>query len=219
MPKPSRQSSVRPSTVPVVARFYPLQPYFAGLGNRWNHRNLHVDPCGDAAVAAGFRSRQALPHRRRRRLLRRGGPQDKWGMFSFALYERLKGRKHRNLKRWRPFRPGAGGWACGVKESNRPPGPCDREYVTGNYFSTLGVGAFGDACSRPMTTSPRLPGRRAQPPRLADNLCQRSIGRRLHLYARGSSLFCDWSCAPRIFRRNAAKRPSRYLAPPATGTP
>jgi len=142
MPKPSRQSSVRPSTVPVVAPFLPLQPYLRWPWNRWNHRNLHVDPCGDAAVAAGFRSRQALPHRRRRRLLRRGGAQDKWGMVFVCFVRAAEGRNTGILKRWRPFRPGAGGWACGVKESNRPPGPCDRSTSPGIIFSTAWSGCL-----------------------------------------------------------------------------
>ena len=36
------------------------------------------------------------------------GPQTRWGMFSYPLYERLESRKHRNLKKWPPFKLAAG---------------------------------------------------------------------------------------------------------------
>jgi predicted permease len=71
-----------------------------------------------------------------------GGPQDVWGMFSFPLYERLEvqtpqfeevaafqaGRRMLSVRRQ------------GVESAARP---LRSEYVTGNYFHTLGVGAFG----------------------------------------------------------------------------
>jgi predicted permease len=71
-----------------------------------------------------------------------GGPQDIWGMFSYPLYERLKtetpqfeevaafqaGRRMLSVRRQ------------GVESAARP---LRSEYVTGNYFHTLGVGAFG----------------------------------------------------------------------------
>src|SRR5215471_17171622 len=70
-----------------------------------------------------------------------GGPQDDWGLFSFPLYERLKtntpefeeltafeaGRRQMSVRR------------AGVETISRP---LISEYVTGNYFSTLGVGAL-----------------------------------------------------------------------------
>src|ERR1700687_1617194 len=71
-----------------------------------------------------------------------GGPQDKWGMFSFALYERLKAETHE-------FEEVAAFQAARRRMSVRRQGvdsvakPLRSEYVTGSYFSTLGVGAFG----------------------------------------------------------------------------
>src|SRR5881628_528482 len=71
-----------------------------------------------------------------------GGPQDRWGMFSFPLYERLKAETPE-------FEQVAAFQAGGARVSVRREGvdtaarPLRSEFVTGNYFSTLGVGAFG----------------------------------------------------------------------------
>jgi predicted permease len=71
-----------------------------------------------------------------------GGPQNRWGMFSFPLYERLKAETPE-------FEEVAAFQAGGARLSVRREGvdaaarPLRSEYVTGNYFSTLGVGAFG----------------------------------------------------------------------------
>ncbi|MBV9501636.1 MAG: ABC transporter permease [Acidobacteriaceae bacterium] len=70
-----------------------------------------------------------------------GGPQDRWGMFSFPLYERLKAEAPE-------FEELAAFQAGGARVSVRREGidiaakPLRSEYVTGNYFSTLGVRAF-----------------------------------------------------------------------------
>jgi predicted permease len=71
-----------------------------------------------------------------------GGPQDRWGMFSFPLYERLKAESPE-------FEEVAAFQAGGTRLSVRRQGidaaarPLRSEFVTGNYFTTLGVGAFG----------------------------------------------------------------------------
>src|SRR5215472_2152986 len=71
-----------------------------------------------------------------------GGPQDRWGMFSYPLYERLKTEAPE-------FEPVAAFQAGGSRLSVRREGaetaarPLRSEYVTGNYFSTLGVNAYG----------------------------------------------------------------------------
>ena len=71
-----------------------------------------------------------------------GGPQDRWGMFSFPLYERLKAASPE-------FEEVAAFQAGGARVSVRRQGidtaarPLRSEYVTGNYFSTLGISAFG----------------------------------------------------------------------------
>ncbi len=71
-----------------------------------------------------------------------GGPQDVWGMFSFALYEQLK-TETPEFEDVVAFQAGRGRPSVrreGVESAARP---LRSEYVTGNYFSTLGVGAFG----------------------------------------------------------------------------
>jgi predicted permease len=71
-----------------------------------------------------------------------GGPQDRWGMFSFPLYERLRAETPE-------FDELAAFQAAGPRMSVRREGvdaaarPLRTEYVTGNYFTTLGVGALG----------------------------------------------------------------------------
>src|SRR5947209_3107812 len=67
-----------------------------------------------------------------------GGPQDRWGMFSFPLYERLKAQAP-EFDEIAAFQ--AGGSRFGVRRegSSAPAKPLSAEYVTGNFFSTLGV--------------------------------------------------------------------------------
>jgi predicted permease len=71
-----------------------------------------------------------------------GGPQDRWGMFSFPLYERLKAETP-EFEEVAAFQ--AGGAKLGVRREGVKAAavPVRSEYVTGNYFSTLGVVAFG----------------------------------------------------------------------------
>jgi predicted permease len=70
-----------------------------------------------------------------------GGPQDRWGMYSFPLYERLKTQAP-EFEEIAAFQ--AGGNRLGVRRegSGLAAKPLRSEYVTGNYFSTLGVKAF-----------------------------------------------------------------------------
>jgi predicted permease len=70
-----------------------------------------------------------------------GGPQDRWGFYSFPLYQRLKAAAP-EFEELAAFQ--AGNWIQAVRrESESAPRPLRAEYVTGNYFSMLGVGAFG----------------------------------------------------------------------------
>jgi len=70
------------------------------------------------------------------------GPQDRWGMFSFPLYERLKAETP-EFEEVAAFQ--AGGNRLGVRRERAGVAakPLRTEYVTGNYFATLGVRAFG----------------------------------------------------------------------------
>lgn len=70
-----------------------------------------------------------------------GGPQDRWGMVSFPLFERLQAALP-EFEALTAFQ--AGGARLSVRRQNvdEAPRPLRSEYVTGNYFSTLGVNAF-----------------------------------------------------------------------------
>jgi predicted permease len=70
-----------------------------------------------------------------------GGPQDRWGLFSFSLYERLKAEAP-EFEEVTAFQAG------GARVSGRREGvdvaarPLRSEYVTGSYFTTLGIRPF-----------------------------------------------------------------------------
>src|SRR3989440_2287360 len=86
-----------------------------------------------------------------------GGPQDRWGMFSFPLYERLKAEMP-EFEEVTAFQ--AGRWRLSVRSQGVESAarPLRAEYVTGSYFSTLGVRPFG---GRVFTTGDAKP---AAPP-------------------------------------------------------
>ena len=71
-----------------------------------------------------------------------GGPQDRWGLFSFPLYERLTSEAPE-------FESVAAFQAAGPRLSVRrerteaAARTIRSEFVTGNYFTTLGIGALG----------------------------------------------------------------------------
>jgi predicted permease len=82
-----------------------------------------------------------------------GGPQDNWGMFSFNLYERMKAETP-EFEEVTAFQAGRGRLGVrreGVETAGRP---LRSEYVTGNYFSTLGVRAFGGRVFTPEDDKP-----------------------------------------------------------------
>jgi predicted permease len=85
-----------------------------------------------------------------------GGPQDRWGMFSFPLYERLKAETP-EFGEVAAFQ--AGRWQLSVRRQGVESAarPLRSEYVTGNYFSTLGVGALGGRVFTPDDDKPAAP--------------------------------------------------------------
>jgi predicted permease len=85
-----------------------------------------------------------------------GGPQDRWGMFSFPLYERLKAQTP-EFEEVAAFQ--AGGHRLSVRRegSGLAAKSLRSEYVTGNYFSTLGVKAFGGRLLSPNDDKPSAP--------------------------------------------------------------
>ena len=71
-----------------------------------------------------------------------GGPQEQWGMFSFPLYERLKAAAP-EFEDVTAFQAGRGRLNVRREGVAAPAIPLQSEYVTGSYFSTLGVKAYG----------------------------------------------------------------------------
>jgi predicted permease len=85
-----------------------------------------------------------------------GGPQDKWGMFSFALFERLKSQAP-EFEEVTAFQ--AGRWRSGVRREGKETvaRSLRTEYADGHYFSTLGVSAFGGRVFGPDDDKPSSP--------------------------------------------------------------
>src|SRR6267142_1278587 len=85
-----------------------------------------------------------------------GGPQDRWGMFSLPLYERLKAETP-EFEEVAAFQ--AGRWRLSVRRQGVESAarPLRSEYVTGTYFSTLGVRAFGGRVFSPDDDTPAAP--------------------------------------------------------------
>jgi len=77
-----------------------------------------------------------------------GGPQDRWGMFSYPLYERLK-TEAPEFEQVAAFQAGGSRLSVRREGMELSARPLRSEYVTGNYFSTLGVGAFGGRVLNP----------------------------------------------------------------------
>ena len=84
-----------------------------------------------------------------------GGPQDRWGFYSFPLYERLKAATP-EFEQVAAFQ--AGRWPQSVRrEGDAAAKPLRSEYVTGSYFSMLGVGAFAGRMFAPDDDRPGAP--------------------------------------------------------------
>jgi predicted permease len=71
-----------------------------------------------------------------------GGPQDRWGLFPYRLYERLKAAAP-EFEEVAAFQAGTPRMSVRRERVESAARPLRSEYVSGNYFSTLGVGAFG----------------------------------------------------------------------------
>jgi len=85
-----------------------------------------------------------------------GGTQERWGMFSFPLFERLKADLP-EFEEVTAFQAGGGRLSVRRQDVNTTPMPLRSEYVTGNYFSTLGVGAFGGRVLTAADDTPAAP--------------------------------------------------------------
>jgi predicted permease len=82
-----------------------------------------------------------------------GGPQGRWGMYSFPFYQLLKSQTP-EFEQLAAFQAGLRRMSVrrqGVEQAARP---LRSEYVTGNYFTTLGVGSFGGRVFTPEDDTP-----------------------------------------------------------------
>jgi predicted permease len=82
-----------------------------------------------------------------------GGPQDEWGMYSFALFERLK-KETPEFEEVAAFQAGRGMLGVRRQGAESIARPLRSEYVSGNYFSVLGVRAFGGRVFTPEDDTP-----------------------------------------------------------------
>jgi predicted permease len=82
-----------------------------------------------------------------------GSPQDNWGMFSYPFYQRLK-ESTPEFAELAAFQAGAAELSARRGESDRVAKPLRGEYVSGNYFSTFGVGAFSGRTILPSDDEP-----------------------------------------------------------------
>jgi predicted permease len=70
-----------------------------------------------------------------------GSPQDNWGMFAYPFYQRLK-KVTPEFSELAAFQAGTNTYAVRRGESDRSAKALRGEMVSGNYFSTFGIGAF-----------------------------------------------------------------------------
>ena len=142
-----------------------------------------------------------------------GGPQDRWGMFSFPLFERLKASMP-EFEEVAAFQAGSARFSVRRQGTDEAARPLKAQYVTGNYFSTLGVGAFG---GRVFTAQDDRPGRcsggGAQSPRLAGHLRRRPIGRRLNLHLDGHPFTVVGVAPPGFFGETLQSDPPQIWVP------
>ena len=85
-----------------------------------------------------------------------GGPQDRWGIFSFPLYQRLK-TETPEFDQVTAFQAGRERLSVRREGVDSAARPLLSEYVDGNYFSTLGIGAFGGRVITPDDDKPAAP--------------------------------------------------------------
>ena len=81
-----------------------------------------------------------------------GGTQDRWGFYSFPLYQRLKAETP-EFEEVAAFQAGRGLQSV-RRQSESIASPLLSEYVTGNYFSMLGVRAFSGRVLTPDDDTP-----------------------------------------------------------------
>ncbi len=82
-----------------------------------------------------------------------GSPQDKWGMFSYPFYLRMK-ENAPEFAELAAFQAGGSEFSVRRGAQERVSKPLRGEYVSGNYFSTFGIGAFAGRTIAPTDDQP-----------------------------------------------------------------
>jgi hypothetical protein len=82
-----------------------------------------------------------------------GGPQDRWGLFSFPLYEQLKAQAP-EFEDTTAFQAGGAQVSVRREGTDEAARPLRSEYVSGSYFSVLGIGPFGGRLFGPSDDTP-----------------------------------------------------------------
>lgn len=82
-----------------------------------------------------------------------GGPQDRWGMFSYDLFQRLQASAP-EFEQVTAFQAGGRRLSVRREGAEEAARPLRSEFVTGNYFSTLGVSPFGGRLFGPADDTP-----------------------------------------------------------------
>jgi predicted permease len=82
-----------------------------------------------------------------------GGPQDEWSMFPYSLYLRFKDAAP-EFEQMTAFQAGAWRYSVRREKTERQARPVFGEFVTGNYFSTLGIKAFAGRTITPADDQP-----------------------------------------------------------------
>ena len=82
-----------------------------------------------------------------------GGPQDNWGMYTYSLYQRMKSAAP-EFEQMAAFEAMAAQFSVRRGENDRQAKPLRGEFVSGNYFSTFGVGAFAGRAISPSDDQP-----------------------------------------------------------------
>jgi predicted permease len=85
-----------------------------------------------------------------------GSTQENWGMYSYPFYQVMQ-KNAPEFAQLAAFQ--AGRWPVSVRrgEADRVAKPLTEEYVTGNYFSTFGLGAFAGRALTPADDQPSSP--------------------------------------------------------------
>ena len=85
-----------------------------------------------------------------------GGPQDRWGFFPYSFYQQMLTAMP-EFEEVTAFQAGGGRMAVRREQGETAARPLRSEYVTGSYFSTLGVQPLGGRLFTPADDTPSSP--------------------------------------------------------------